>query len=466
MNTSSVRPRVGILATMTALYRKIPDLQPRMEKWAAELIGQIGSFAEVIFPGVCDAREQVDRAMAEIQGKGAELLIVFPLTYAPSHLVLPALRAAKLPLLILNSQILRDFDTEATAQAFIDNQAPTGLFDLSNALVRAGIPFRVVSGHCRDPELLADLKQWCRVSRVAAEVRRFRVGLAGHAMDGMGDLSVDHGLLLDQLGAEVIHVPISDIAARVEQAAVAEVRRQMEEDSALFAVDPELSRQEHEASSRLVHALRSVVKDYRLDAFSFHFEAIADDGRIKTFPVLAASRLLAEGIGYAGEGDVTCAALVAVMARLAGEAEFFEAWGIDFAGEALMKNHMGEGNFRLARQDLPVRLIRNPIGLGDSIAPAAPSFVLRPGESTLVNLTTGRAGRLKLTVCEGSVPEMGPIPGVRTPHGKFKPRIPVKAFMERYALAGASHHCALVYGRWSVSIERLAWIMGIAVEVI
>ncbi len=465
MNTNPSRPRVGILATMTALYRKIPDLRPRMEKWAAELIAQMSSFAEVIFPEVCDTREQVDRVVAEIQGRGAGLLIVFPLTYAPSHLVLPALRAVKLPLLLLNSQIIRDFDSEATAQAFIDNQAPTGLFDLSNALVRAGIPFRVVSGHYRNQEFMAELQDWCRLSHLAAEVRRFRVGLAGHAMDGMGDLSVDHGLLLDQFGAEVIHVPISDIAARVKHVTVAEVRRQVEEDSTLFSVEPELSRQEHEASSRLVHALYSVVKEYRLDAFSFHFEAIADDGRITTFPVLAACKLLAEGIGYAGEGDVTCAALVALMARLAGEADFFEMWGIDFAGEAVMKNHMGEGNFRLARRDLPVMLNRNPVGLGDSIAPAAPSFVLRPGDATLANLTTGKAGRLKLTVCEGSVPEMKPIPGVRTPHGKFKPRIPVKIFIERYALAGASHHCALAYGRWAVSLERLAGIMGIAIEV-
>jgi L-arabinose isomerase len=394
------------------------------------------------------------------------MLIVFPLTYAPSHLVLPFLRTLPVPVLLLNSQSLGDFGAEATARAFIDNQAPTGLFDLSNALTRSSIPFRVASGHYRDPRLLEDLRDWCRAAQAAAAARRFRVGLAGHAMDGMGDLAVDHTALLDQLGAEVLHVSVAEISSRAESAPAEEVRRLMEEDRSRFAVDAELRPQEHEASSRLEHALRAVAAEHRLDALTFHFEALLADGRIRTIPVLAACKLLAEGIGYAGEGDVTCAALVAMMGRLAGPAEFFETWGIDFAGEAVMKNHMGEGNFLLAREDLPVRLTRSPVGLGEAMAPAATSFVLKPGEATLVNLATGRGGRLKLTVAEGSVPEMRPIAGVQTPHGKFTPGIPVRDFLERYAMAGASHHSALVYGRRAGLVERLAWILGLEMQVI
>ncbi len=234
----------------------------------------------------------------------------------------------------------------------------------------------------------------------------------------------------------------------------------MEEDHRRFAVDPDLRPEEHEVSRRLDHAIHAIVRDNRLDAFSFHFTAVAEDGRIRTLPVLAASRLLAEGVGYAGEGDVVSASLVAALARLAGESEFFETWGLDFASGSLMKNHMGEGNYRLARGDLPVRLLRAPIGLGDEVAPAVPSFVMRPGEATLANLTTARGGGLKLIACQGSVPDTTPLPGVRTPHGKFTPCVPLKQFLERFALAGGSHHSALAYGRWQRSLERLAWIMG------
>jgi hypothetical protein len=38
--------------------------------------------------------------------------------------------------------------------------------------------------------------------------------------------------------------------------------------------------------------------------------------------------------------------------------------------------------------------------------------------------------------------------------------------MERYAMAGASHHAALAYGSWIASLERLAWILGLDFQVI
>ena len=460
MPRDSSRPKAGIIATMTELYRSFPDIRPRMERWAAELTASMGEFTDVVFPGICDTREAVERACEEIRRQGAELLMVLPLTYAESHLVLPTLRSSPLPLLLLNSQILFEFDAGATGQPFIDNQAPTGFFDLSNVLVRTGIPFQVASGYQGDLELMAELRDWCRVAHVAAQARRLRVGLAGYSMDGMGDLAVDHTLLLGLGGAEVVHVPVPEIGSRAEAAPAEEVRRMVDDDRRLFDVDPGLRAHEHELSSRLEHALRAIVRDHRLDAFTFHFTAVADDGRIRTLPVLGASKLLAEGVGYAGEGDVTCAALVTVLARLAGESEFFETWGLDFASGSIMKNHMGEGNYRLARKDLPVKLVRAPIGLGDEVAPAVPRMVMRPGEATLANLTTGRGGVLKLTVCEGAVPDMAPIAGVLTPHGKFTPSIPLKEFLERFALAGGSHHSALAYGRWARSLGRLAWIMG------
>ena len=33
MTTDSSRPKVGIISTMTELYRPFPEMRPRMEKW-------------------------------------------------------------------------------------------------------------------------------------------------------------------------------------------------------------------------------------------------------------------------------------------------------------------------------------------------------------------------------------------------------------------------------------------------
>jgi L-arabinose isomerase len=81
-----------------------------------------------------------------------------------------------------------------------------------------------------------------------------------------------------------------------------------------------------------------------------------------------------------------------------------------------------------------------------------------------MNLTAGSGGTLKLTACEGRVPETEPIQGVRTPHGRFKPDVPLKDFLQRYAEIGGSHHGTLGYGRHAETIEKVAWILGLAFE--
>ena len=52
-------------------------------------------------------------------------------------------------------------------------------------------------------------------------------------------------------------------------------------------------------------------------AWRSHFMAVGEDNLLDTQPFLAASRLLAEGYGFGGEGDVTSAAAVAMMVALA-----------------------------------------------------------------------------------------------------------------------------------------------------
>jgi L-arabinose isomerase len=95
---------------------------------------------------------------------------------------------------------------------------------------------------------------------------------------------------------------------------------------------------------------------------------------------------------------------------------------------------------------------------------AVPRYTLRPGEATLINLTTTFAGRVKLTAAEGEVPDFKPVKGVLSPHGKFKPDRPLREFLDRYALAGGSHHGALAYGRLAESVGMVADLLGIEFE--
>jgi L-arabinose isomerase len=190
--------------------------------------------------------------------------------------------------------------------------------------------------------------------------------------------------------------------------------------------------------------------------------AIAEDGWLETLPFLAAAKLLGEGYGFGGEGDVTSAAAVAMMVELAGEANFTEMFSMDFAGNAALMMHMGEGNWRMARSDEPVHLLRSSLGLVDLRAdPLLLAFSLEPGEVTLVSLTTLAEGRLKLIATEGEIVDFPYITDVGRPHYKFRPESDLSDFLTRFSLEGGSHHQALAYGRWAGTVAKAATLLGI-----
>ena len=135
---------------------------------------------------------------------------------------------------------------------------------------------------------------------------------------------------------------------------------------------------------------------------------------------------------------------------------------MDFAGNAALMMHMGEGNWKMARRDEPVHLLRSSLGLVPTrYAPLMLAFSLEPGDVTLVSLTTTRNGRLKLVATEGEVVDFPYVPDLARPHYKFRPAGDLRAFLTRFSKAGASHHQALAYGHWAGTVEKVAALLGI-----
>jgi L-arabinose isomerase len=464
MPRTDLRPRVGLLPTMIDMYRVMPDFQRKVEEMALELCSSLSEFADVTYSGPCDDRRGVEAAVAAMEAADADLLLVLPLTYTLSHIVLPAVLRTTIPALILNTQPRRTFTPDLDDMTFEENQALPCVYDLANAFSRNGAPFRAVTGYYRDPAFLQEIKDWTDAADVARAVRQMRVGLVGHPMDGMGDFALDTTLLLGQVGVEVQHVPPGEVAALAAGAPPEEIARQIAADRAAFQVQEPLPEEEHRAASRLEWALRRTVQDHDLDGIAVHFMTVDDDGRFEAWPLMAASKLMGEGYGYGGEGDVACAAAMAMMIRLCGAAHFFEGWAMDFEREAVLFMHMGEGNYRLAHPDRPVRLVRSPFPMKVSYPPVNLVFDLRPGEATVVNLTTAHGGRLKLTVTEGRVLDVPSVHAVPMPQGAFKPDLSLQEFLRRSFEAGASHHSALVYGRHAGKVLKLANLLGVVCE--
>ena len=95
---------------------------------------------------------------------------------------------------------------------------------------------------------------------------------------------------------------------------------------------------------------------------------------------------------------------------------------MDPAHDAVLMMHMGEGNWRMARKDEPVHMLRSSLGLVDlKVDPLLLAFSLEPGDVTLLSLTTGAEGRLRFVVAEGAVMDFPYVSDLRRPHYKFRP---------------------------------------------
>jgi len=463
MNTTG-KAKVGLLGLMLELYDAWPDLKPSMAEFAREVVDTLSPFAEVEFPGVCNTREQVERTVAAFEANNKDLLIVVLLTYAPSHIALPALLRTRLPILIFNTQQLYAVGPDTRSIDTTRNHGMHGVQDLANVLLRAGRSFYLVTGHYKDTRTIEEVRQWCDAARIANSLSHMRIGLLGYAMEGMGDFGLDETAFLAQMGIEVKHISMKELAARASAAPEETVAALMSEDRTRFQFAPEITPAEHAASVRLEWALRQTLRERGLHGFASHFLAISEEGQLETLPFLAASKLLADGYGFGGEGDVTSAAAVCMMQALAGQANFTEMFTMDFAYNAILMMHMGECNWRMARQDSPIYALRSTLGdiMHVPIAPVLLAFSLAPGDVTLVSLTTTVEGKLKLVATEGQVLDFPYIPDLARPHFKFAPNRDLGSFLTRFSQEGGSHHQALAYGQWAATLEKIARLLGIS----
>lgn len=456
------RSRIGLLGLMLELYKRWPDLEPSMRQFADELVSNLSSFAEIDFPGICNTREQVEQTVARFEADRKDLILVVLLTYAPSHIALPALARTRLPVVIFNTQRLDTVSRDTSSSEIIRNHGIHGVQDLANVLLRAGCGVHLVTGHYKDPKTIAEIKSWCDAARTVGFMHQLRIGLLGYPMEGMGDLAIDHTALLSQVGTEIHQLAMKLVAQRAKAAPREEIAKQMRDDRRNFQFQQDITTEEHEASSRLEWALRDILREKGLHGFASHFGAIGEEGDLMTLPFLAASKLLAEGYAFGGEGDVTSAAAVAMMQELAGEANFTEMFTMDFGDQAVLMMHMGESNWRMARSDEPIWLLRSTLDLFDvQFQPLLLAFSLKPGEATLVSLTTAWNGKLKLVVSEGEVLDFPYVADFCRPHFKFKPDKPLADFLNRFSMAGGSHHLAMAYGRWATTLEKFATLAGI-----
>ncbi|MEI6503418.1 MAG: hypothetical protein WCP21_20590, partial [Armatimonadota bacterium] len=280
-----------------------------------------------------------------------------------------------------------------------------------------------------------------------------------------GDFGLDETAFLMKIGPHVRQVPLDLLAEGASEAAADEVVALANVYRKRYAVADDLTEEELQASARAELAVRKAVATLGLSGFSVHYEVLGQDPRFAALPFAGAARLLAEGISFGGEGDVTSAAAVLMMHYLCGIATFSEMFTMDLAGGRIFMSHFAEGNPLMAKQGQPIQMVRRDGWVGSGGVSASLAFTFEPGPVTMINLTVGSGGEFHLILTEGEAIDFL-VEGQPTPHFLFKPQVEARAFLSRYLELGGSHHVAVSPGDQTSRVLKCAKLMGLRVDVI
>jgi len=261
------------------------------------------------------------------------------------------------------------------------------------------------------------------------------------------------------IGPEVNREYIGQVFRNMEEVNPDDIQKQVEKDRKNFKIDDDMPAGAHEYAVRMQLGFKKLLVDGNYQAFSAHFDVFKGDGRFRQIPMLAASNLMAEGYGYAAEGDTNTASMVAAGHYLSPDAHFTEMYAMDFKRGSMLMSHMGEGNWKIARKDRPVRLANRFLGIGDLENPPTPVFSAVPGPATMVSLVHLEGEYFRLVCAYGDILDTEEFPHIEMPYFHFKPATGVRQCNDNWLLAGGTHHQTLHLGdqrrKWNMLADIL-----------
>ena len=458
-----VRAKVGVFGIgLEAYWKQFDGLKERLEGYTRSIEERIGEWTEVVSPGLVDTAPKAYEAGDLFAGERVGLIFCHAATYATSSQVLPAVREAGVPVVVLNLQPSSSFDYENTDTGeWLANCSACCVPEISNAFERAGIPFNVVSGTLHDDETAwRQIEEWCRAAGAVRTLKGSRFGFLGHTYPGMLDMYSDFTMHQAQLGLHVEVLEMDDLKDRVDGASDEEVATRLDETREAFEVDESVDEEDLAWSARVSRGLDALAGDFDLDALAYYYRGTngSDYERIGAGMILGNSLLTARGVPASGEGDLKNAVAMKVMDALGAGGSFTEFYAMDFDENFILMGHDGPGHVAISDRKPVLRGLgtyHGKAGHGVSV-----EFGVRTGPVTIFGVTQTRDGRLKMLAAEGeSLP--GSTMKIGNTNSRLRFGLPPAPFMNAWCEEGPTHHCALGVGHHAGTLRKVARLLGL-----
>jgi L-arabinose isomerase len=439
------------------------------QRIAASLDAEGAIPTKLVFKPVLTTSEQIRELCREANNaRNCIGLVLWMHTFSPAKMWIAGLKSLAKPFLHLHTQFNRELPWSSIDMDFMNlNQAAHGDREFGFITARLRLPRKVVVGFWQDADTVADVGTWTRAAAGWHESQNLKVARFG---DNMRYVAVTDGNKVSaeaQLGYSVNGYGVGDLVDRMNQFSDSEVDKLLAEYRDAYTIAQQHDRPDSlRSAARIELGLRAFLEEGGFGAFTDTFQ---DLHGLDQLPGIAVQRLMADGYGFAGEGDWKTAALVRIMKVMAlgmkGGTSFMEDYTYDFGGiPKVLGSHMLEvcPSIAAGKPSLEV----HPLGIGGKADPARLVFTAPSGPAVVASLVEMKDG-FRLVVNEVDVVQPDEeLPNLPVARAVWLPKPSLKVAAAAWIYAGGAHHTSFSQALTTEHLEDFAEISGIELIVI
>jgi len=470
MDASGNPLNVGLFGIgLDTYWQQFPGLRDRLAGFTETVARKLeSSRVRVVNLGLIDTPEKSFAAGHEFRKADVDLIFLYVTTYALSSTVLPAVRRAKVPVIILNLSPAPAIDyekfnrmenrTQMTGEWLAFCQA-CPVPEIANVFNRCRIPFFQVTGILDDPETWSEIAEWVEAARVAHIMEHNRLGVMGHYYGGMLDIHSDLTQQCACFGGHMEMVEVEELAALRREVSAVELSKKVEEFKNAFDIQPDCSKEELERAARTSVALDRLVESRHLGSLAYYHKGVGspeNEDAVSSI-ILGTSLLTSRGIPVAGEYEIKNAQAMKIMDSFGAGGSFTEYYAVDYNDDVLLMGHDGPGHMAIAEGKTKVRpleVYHGKVGSGLSV-----EMSVKHGPVTLLSVVQTADGQLKFLAAEGES-VAGPILEIGNTNSRYRFPLGAKNFQNQWNAHGPAHHCAVGVGHISGKLKKLAALLG------
>ena len=457
------KPRVGLVAGgLGAYWPQFPRLLPQLQassKYVSERFQAMD--AEVIDVGFISDAVEGAQAAEKLRTADCDLIVLFITTYLTSSMVLPIAQKGNTPVLVIDLQPSEKMDHENFDTGdWLAYCGQCSVPEVGNVFMRAGIPFRSVSGWLKQESAWRKIENWISAAHIRAALKEARHGLMGHVYPGMLDVSTDMTLMPVTFGSHIEVLEFDDLRELVLQVTEKEVQERKKLASDIFTIDDSVNDEDFSWGAQVSVGLDRLVEQFDLDTLAYYHRGLNGEfhERLGAGMILGASLLTARGIPSTGEYELrTTVAQLATQVVGAG-GSFTEIQALNFEDGVVEMGHDGPAHLAVSSRDPLLRglgVYHGKRGWGVSV-----EFDVTQGPVTLLGLGQDRDGKLAFTCSEGNV-----IPGPLLAIGNTTSRVDFGRdpgeWVDEWSSTGVGHHWSLSIGNRADTYKAAASLLGI-----